>query len=117
MQCKKYDAENYSKEAIGKRIRNLRNKREKSLSEVSALCYMTEPALSRLENSKTFPSVITIAKLAEVLNVSADEIIFGEAPLGCVINIQMKDEEQLAVFKAKFNEFLIGGQNNVEQGI
>ena len=114
MQCKKYDVKNYSKEAIGKRIRNLRNKRERSLSEVSALCYMTEPALSRLENSKTYPSVITIAKLAEVLNVSADEIIFGEAPLGCVINIQMKNDEQLALFMEKFNEFIMEETKHVE---
>ena len=114
MQCKKYDAENYSKEAIGKRIRNLRNKREKSLSEVSALCYMTEPALSRLENSKTYPSVITLAKLVEVLDASADEIIFGEAPLACAINIQMRNEAQLALFMEKFNEFIMEETKHVE---
>ena len=75
---------------------------------------MTEPALSRLENSKTYPSVITLAKLAEVLDASADEIIFGEEPLACAIKIQMKNDEQLALFIEKFNEFIIGGQNNVE---
>ena len=114
MQCKKYDVENYSKQAIGKRIKKLRNKRGMSLNEVSSRCFMTEPALSRLENSKTYPSVITLAKLAEVLAASADEIIFGEEPLACAIRIQMSNAEQLALFIEKFNEFIIGGQNNVE---
>ena len=114
MRYEKFNVENYSKQAIGKRIRTLRNKRGMSLNEVSSRCFMTEPALSRLENSKTYPSVITLAKLAEVLDASADEIIFGEEPLACSIKIQMRNEEQLALFKEKFNEFIIGGQNNVE---
>lgn len=110
----KYDVNKYTKESIGKRIREYRNKRGMSLSETSALCYMTEPGLWRLENGLTFPSIITIVKLAEVLGISTDMIIFGEEPLTCAIYMQMKDDEQLKIFRESFNEFFNGGKNKNE---
>jgi transcriptional regulator with XRE-family HTH domain len=61
--------------SLGRRIRELRKSGTLSQQEVATLCNAEKANLCRIESGKTNPTIQTIRKLAEVLQVSLAEIM------------------------------------------
>lgn len=59
---------------IGARIKTLRTKRKKTLKDISALCGVSVSYLSDIENERKSPSLETLEKIAEALEVSQDRL-------------------------------------------
>ncbi|MEP1032616.1 helix-turn-helix transcriptional regulator [Ekhidna sp.] len=60
---------------LGSRIVKLRESRGLSQAEVARRLYMERGNYSRIETGKTNPSIITLHKIAEVLEVDVKEMI------------------------------------------
>ena len=63
---------------IGKKIRELRIKQKTSLNELAAKASVSPGFLSQIENGKSEPSLTTIKKIADALNISISKL-FGES--------------------------------------
>ena len=61
--------------AIGKRVRTLREEKNLSQQELAALCTFEKSNLSRLEAGGTNPTLYTLKKIAESLEVSLKELM------------------------------------------
>ena len=64
-----------SKEIIGRRIANLRKTSQMTQAELSEKIDISEKYMSRIERGKQLPSIVIVAKICEVLHVSADELL------------------------------------------
>ncbi len=64
-----------SKEIIGKRIAYLRKAAHMTQSELSGKIDISEKYLSRIECGKQLPSIVIVARICEILNVTADELL------------------------------------------
>ena len=60
---------------IGKRIREIRNQRDVSLSTLSANCHMDKPNLSKLETGKTNPTLYMLKRIADYFEISLSELL------------------------------------------
>lgn len=54
---------------IGERIRQLRKERSMTLVDLGDLCDMEKQAVQRIEKGGTNPTIKTLVKIAEALNV------------------------------------------------
>lgn len=63
---------------IGKFIAELRKERKLTQNDLADLLRVTNKAVSRWETGEGFPDIVILPKLAEVLNVSVDEILKGQ---------------------------------------
>ena len=63
---------------IGKNIRNLRKESGMTQDELAEELNVTRQALSNWERGKTEPDIETLTKIAEILDVSVEELIYGE---------------------------------------
>jgi len=61
--------------AIGKRVRTLREKKNISQQQLAALCNFEKSNLSRLEAGGTNPTLYTLKKIAESLEISLKELM------------------------------------------
>jgi len=66
-----------SKEEIGRRIRALRQQREKSQVELAAALEMTQSNLSAIERGARGVTVHQVVRIAKALGASTDEILLG----------------------------------------
>lgn len=64
-----------SKEIIGRRIANARKASQMTQAELSEKIDISEKYLSRIECGKQLPSIVIVAKICEVLNISADHLL------------------------------------------
>ena len=64
-----------SKEIIGRRIANLRKTSQMTQAELSEKIDISEKYLSRIERGKQLPSIVIVAKVCEVLHISADHLL------------------------------------------
>ena len=62
------------REALGSRIRTWRQRRRFSQSELAERSGVTQSTLSNYENGKREPAVSILIHIAEVLDVSLDEL-------------------------------------------
>ena len=60
---------------IGKAIKYFRNTRKLTVTELSDMCGLSQPAISQIENGKRDPSQESIEAIAKALNVSVNELI------------------------------------------
>lgn len=60
---------------VGKRIRELRLKKELTLKEVASLADISIGFLGDIESGRTNPSLITLNKLVNILDTSTDYLI------------------------------------------
>ena len=67
-------------ENIGSRIRQARKKANMTQRELSERAFISESYLTLIELDKRNPSTDVITKLAEILNISADHLLFGDIP-------------------------------------
>ena len=61
--------------AIGKRIRDLRELKNISQVDLAYACNFEKSNLSRIESGRTNPTVFTLFRIAEALEISAKELI------------------------------------------
>lgn len=75
---------------LGKRLKQLREDKRISQTELASSMDMLPNQYGKVENGKVLPSLKTLVKAAEALEVSIDEIVYGiESP----VNISIKDTE------------------------
>lgn len=67
-------------ETIGSRIRTARKKAGLTQAQLSERAYISESYMTLIELDKRNPSTDVIIKIAEILNVSADYLLFGDIP-------------------------------------
>lgn len=60
---------------IGKRIKELREKRHLNITKVAAYAGLKRPNLSRIEHGKVKPSLDTLTRIADALNVPVADLI------------------------------------------
>lgn len=60
-------------------IKKLRMERNMTQDQLAEQLHVTRQAVSNWENGKTQPDIDTLTQLAEVFNVSAEQIIYGKA--------------------------------------
>ena len=68
----------YNAEQIGKRIRQARQAKRFTQSELSEQIHMNPKTLTQLERGKIALSITSLINLCKALTVSADYILFGE---------------------------------------
>lgn len=67
-------------ERVGARIRDLRIQKGMSQAELAEKAHLSLPVISSLENARTRIWLVTFAKVAEALQVSADDILRLNTP-------------------------------------
>ena len=78
---------------IGPFIRELRKERGMTMMELAEHTGFSQGFLSKLENSKSAPSLSTLIKIAKVLNVRLSHI-FGESESETAVTLVRKNERQ-----------------------
>ena len=73
---------------ISKNIKRLRNAQNISQEVLAERLFISRQAVSSWENDRTQPDIEMIGKLAEVFNVSVEELIYGEKR-----KIELENEE------------------------
>lgn len=63
--------------AVGKRIAAIRKKQHMTQEQLAEKTELSIVYISHIENSHSIPSLETLMKLCEVLNVTPDELLLG----------------------------------------
>ena len=76
---------------VGKNIKKAREKKELSQEQLAERLSVTRQAVSNWERGKTEPDIEMLQRLSEVLEVSVEELIYGEtAQKGMLRNLSSK---------------------------
>lgn len=70
----------FSNEEIGNRIREIRKERNLTQEQLAELADISVDFLSLVETGRNSMKVQILARIATVLNISADYLIYGNAP-------------------------------------
>lgn len=68
-------------EQFGKRLKQLRKEKGKTQLDIEVATGINNGDISRIENGKTNIEFITIAKLAEALDVEMSDLFYFETPI------------------------------------
>lgn len=97
---------------IGERIRQLRQERKMSISELAEKAGVAKSYLSSIErNLQTNPSILFIEKISHVLGVTVNDLIQEDAP-EAIASLDrewleiVQEAMELGVSKAQFREYL-----------
>ena len=63
---------------VGKNIRKFREKKKMTQEQLAERLSVTRQAISNWETEKTQPDIDTLQKIAQLLEVSVEELIYGE---------------------------------------
>jgi transcriptional regulator with XRE-family HTH domain len=75
------------KKAFGRRLRDIRERRDLSQKQLADLLSTDVMQISRYERGIGLPSLETCVQLAAILKVSTDELLLGEEPRGAALEI------------------------------
>ena len=67
-------------DSIGKRIKATRKKRKMTQIKLAEKAFISESYMALIELDKRNPSTDVVIRLAEVLNVSSDYLLFNDIP-------------------------------------
>ena len=67
---------------VGKNIKRFREKKKITQEEMAQALFITRQAVSNWENGKTEPDIDTMQKIADFLNITMEELIYGEKKKG-----------------------------------
>ena len=67
--------------SIGDRIRSYRELSRMTQEQLSELCSLSTGYIGHLERGTRSPSLETLAKISQILRVSLDDLVFGEAEI------------------------------------
>ena len=79
---------------LGKRISDLRHKKELKQDELAEMLNVSPQAVSKWENDQTCPDISLLPLLAKILGVSVDELLLGESTEVPVVKIVPKNERK-----------------------
>lgn len=79
---------------LGKRISDLRHKKELKQDELAEMLSVSPQAVSKWENDQTCPDISLLPLLSKILGVSVDELLLGEAPEVPVVKIVPENERK-----------------------
>ena len=79
---------------LGKRISDLRHKKELKQDELAEMLSVSPQAVSKWENDQTCPDISLLPLLSKILGVSVDELLLGEAPEVQVVKIVPENERK-----------------------
>ena len=65
-------------ETIGMKVRNARKMRKYSQEKLGDKAGISQQHLSRIENDKTYPTIDTLLKLSNALNISVTTLTYSE---------------------------------------
>ena len=71
---------------IGERLKQLRKEKHLTQAEIAKAMNVRASQYHKTETGKVIPSLKTLIKIAKVLNVSLDKIVFGEEDGGSISN-------------------------------
>lgn len=86
-------------ESLGKRLRNLRTKLDKTQQEIANLLNVNRVAYTQYENDKRMPTPETLKKLSEIFNVSVDYLLgntVASTEKKELPSLTQKDEREIA---------------------
>ena len=63
--------------SVGKNLKNIRKKNNITQDELAEKLSVTRQAVSNWENGKTEPDIETLTKIAQIFNISIDELVDG----------------------------------------
>ena len=122
----------YEKEAlsvdVGSRLRELRTERGKSMRALARLSGLSTNALSMIERGKTSPSVSTLHKLAEALEVPITAFFRIEPPLKNIVYLKASERPRVSfhrglweglggeVFSGRVEPFMITLESGASSG-
>ena len=75
------------KKAFGRRLRDIRERRDLSQKQLADLLSTDVMQISRYERGIGLPSLETCVQLAAILKVSTDELLLGREPHGAELEI------------------------------
>lgn len=90
--------------AIGDRIRRYRELSRMTQEQLSELCSLSTGYIGHLERGTRSPSLETLAKISQILRVSLDDLVFGEAEISnnmikiLALTLEDKNPEKVKVF-------------------
>ena len=86
--------------AIGDRIRRYRELSRMTQEQLSELCSLSTGYIGHLERGTRSPSLETLAKISQILRVSLDDLVFGEADMIKILALTLEDKnpEKVKVF-------------------
>lgn len=96
-------------DTIGSRIRQARKNAGLTQLRLSEKAFISESYLALIENDKRNPSTDVVCKLAEILGVSADHLLFGDIPK----NKQSLFNEWQALMEGRSEKEIEAAQNIV----
>ncbi len=82
---------------IGDNIKFYRKKNQLTQDDIAEACNVTRQAVSKWENGKSLPDIVSIIRMSELYDLSLDELLKGDATL---LN---KIERDMKVAKAENN--------------
>ena len=80
---------------IGARIQDVRIQRKISRKEMQALTGLDESTICNIEHGRTHPSLESLLRLVDVLDISLDYIIYGIRPLHSADGLVFRSDDEL----------------------
>jgi len=62
-------------QSLGARIKKIRGEKNMTQIELAILCDFEKASMSRIESGKTNPTILTLKKISEALNVHPSELL------------------------------------------
>ena len=90
--------------AIGDRIRRYRELSRMTQEQLSERCALSTVYIGHLERGTRSPSLETLAKISQILHVSLDDLVFGEAEINnnmikiLSLTLEDKSPEKVKIF-------------------
>jgi transcriptional regulator with XRE-family HTH domain len=83
-------------DGLSSRIRGLRLRQQRTLSDVAERCGFTVSLLSKIESGKTTPPIATLAKIAVALGVNLGNLLDGSQDASTVLTQALRRDAQTA---------------------
>ena len=79
--------------SIGENIKKLRKSKSMTQDQLAEWLHVTHQAISSWETGKTQPDIETLKQMAEVFDVTIEELIYGEKKTGVLTNVSVSKED------------------------
>lgn len=79
--------------SIGENIKKLRKSKSMTQDQLAERLHVTHQAISSWETGKTQPDIETLKQMAEVFDVTIEELIYGEKKTGVLTNVSVSKED------------------------
>lgn len=95
---------------IGDRIKTLRVAQNRTLQHIADASELSRSMISKIENSKTIPSVAALVKIAKVLGTNMSNLLEQEGWLNAIITTKQTAEENLTATDKGYSIYPFGSE-------